>query len=361
MHKQNLRRWQTGAALRARAAEGCFLAVLTISALSCGGSGDGMTEPVPVKPPANIVVSVSPASFTLQAGETQRFSAAVSGGNSSAVTWSTSDASVLTIDASGLATARAAGPVRVIAAYAADPSKQGSAQGVVNAPPLVSGFRFQPGMVVLRPGASGTVGVTALDAGGSVVPGASLQYRASNPAIANINGSSISALALGSTFVEVRSAAYADSFAVAVVDEAGFAAFLSGADGAPITRAPRNAVLNVTLQLRRPDGGAGSLGSLQGALSWDANRLRYRTAQPGSSGFTWIVNEDQSTNGELRFSAFHASGVSDHVTLATLSFDVLGNAGPVPFALTVSSAGDAGGKAITDRIKIIPSALIIRP
>ena len=86
--------------------------------LSCG---DGAVEPTP--PPALVAttVTVSPASATLTAlGETARFTAEVRDQNGqamagAAVAWASSDASIATVDASGVATAAANGSATITA------------------------------------------------------------------------------------------------------------------------------------------------------------------------------------------------------------------------------------------------------
>lgn len=80
---------------------------------------------------AAVKVSVSPASATVQSGQTQQFTAAVSGGANSAVAWTATGGS---ISASGLFTAGSrAGSYTVTATSTADSSAQGTAAVTVRA------------------------------------------------------------------------------------------------------------------------------------------------------------------------------------------------------------------------------------
>lgn len=98
---------------------GRTVALLAMLDLSCG---DGAVDPDPAPDPAvPTTVTVSPASATLTAvGETVRFAAEVRDQNGqvmsgTAVAWTTSDASVAVVDASGLVTAVAEGTATITA------------------------------------------------------------------------------------------------------------------------------------------------------------------------------------------------------------------------------------------------------
>ena len=91
----------------------------TVWAFACG---DGPTEPPGVAdPPRPAAVTVSPATATLEAlGATTRLSAQVRDQNGQvmtgmSVTWATGDASVATVDATGLVTAVGSGMATVTA------------------------------------------------------------------------------------------------------------------------------------------------------------------------------------------------------------------------------------------------------
>ena len=100
----------------------------TIPAMAVGGivmlvlsCGDGTVEPAPPPAPVATTLTVSPGSAALSAlGETTRFTAEVRDQNGqvmagAAVAWASSDASVATVDASGLVTAAANGSATMTA------------------------------------------------------------------------------------------------------------------------------------------------------------------------------------------------------------------------------------------------------
>ena len=97
---------------------------------ACGGGGTDV-----VTPPAISAVTVTPAGTTLAVGATQQLKADVmgSGAYSTAVTWKSSDAAVLTVNADGLVTAKAAGTATVTATSSTDATKTGSVTITVKA------------------------------------------------------------------------------------------------------------------------------------------------------------------------------------------------------------------------------------
>ena len=127
--------------LRARfAIPGMVVAGIVMLVLSCG---DGAVEPPPPPPaPVATTMTVNPASATLTAlDETTRFTAEVRDQNGqvmagTAVAWASSDASVASVDASGLVTAVANGGATITAtAGSASGSARGTARITVDAPP----------------------------------------------------------------------------------------------------------------------------------------------------------------------------------------------------------------------------------
>ena len=130
-----------------------LVAVLLAGMAWASGCGDGATEPAPPPPdpPRATTVTVTPATAELTAlGETVRFSAEVRDQNGRvlagvSVAWSSADASVATIDASGLATAVGNGTATITAATG---SIQGTARVTVDAPHQAPPYR---GTVFLDP------------------------------------------------------------------------------------------------------------------------------------------------------------------------------------------------------------------
>lgn len=98
-----------------------------ITATAADGSGKAASCTVTVAQPVT-AVSVTPGSSTLEIGKTVQLSASVSPSNASnkALTWTTSNASVATVDQNGTVTAKGEGSV-VITATAADGSGKSAA------------------------------------------------------------------------------------------------------------------------------------------------------------------------------------------------------------------------------------------
>lgn len=124
---------------RSRAILQLLLIPLATALAACAGT------PGTVPPP--ISVQVAPVTASVQTGQTQQFTATVSGTTNTAVTWqvssaSASAASIGTISASGLYTAPSSvptgGTVTVMATSQADTTKSGTATVTVTAPPAIS-------------------------------------------------------------------------------------------------------------------------------------------------------------------------------------------------------------------------------
>ncbi len=127
-----------------------LVAVLLAWTVACGDGATGPAPP-PTDPPRATTVTVTPSTAELTAlGETVRFSAEVRDQNGRvlagvSVAWSSADASVATIDASGLAAAVGNGTATITAATG---SVQGTARLTVDAPHRAPPYR---GTVFLDP------------------------------------------------------------------------------------------------------------------------------------------------------------------------------------------------------------------
>ena len=110
----------------------CILAIFILLILpltGCTWPGTPATTPV-------VTVALSPYSVSVQAGQTQQFTATVTGTTNNVVTWSATGG---TITSAGLYTAsRTAGSYTVTATSAADNTKSASAAVTVSAAPVVS-------------------------------------------------------------------------------------------------------------------------------------------------------------------------------------------------------------------------------
>ena len=126
---------------RAATNRNVWVGLVTVGALlvsaSCGtGDGDGTTSPPVGQPglPSVATVEVEPATLWLGPGQTQQFAATLRDGNNNevtrrTVTWTTSNAAVATVSATGLVSGSAAGGPGTI--NAASEGKSGNGQVTV--------------------------------------------------------------------------------------------------------------------------------------------------------------------------------------------------------------------------------------
>ncbi len=102
------------------------------------GCKDTTTLEIPPTPPPPIVVTVTPQQLTLSIGESAVLAASVTGGEATdakTVTWSTSNASVVSVDGTGKVTAVAEGNATVTATSTADTNSKSAAAVTVTAGP----------------------------------------------------------------------------------------------------------------------------------------------------------------------------------------------------------------------------------
>ena len=167
------------------------LAGIALLVLSCG---DGTVEP-PLPPPAPVAttVAVNPASATLTSfGETTRLTAEVrdQNGNTMAgatVNWTSSDASVASVDASGLVTAAANGSATITA-------MSGSASGTaaVTVAQAVSAVAVSPTAdTLVALGDTLRLVAEAMDAYGHNVAGAEFSWSSSDRLVARVDDSGL--------------------------------------------------------------------------------------------------------------------------------------------------------------------------
>lgn len=122
-----------------------LLILLTFGLAACGGTTPDGSSTV-------TAITVNPDSLALQAGQNQAVTASVvgTGDFSRAVTWSSNDASIATVNGTGVVTGVAAGSTNVIARSASSPSIQATVQVTVTA---AQAECQQPGQVVEIPDA----------------------------------------------------------------------------------------------------------------------------------------------------------------------------------------------------------------
>ncbi|WP_419937582.1 Ig-like domain-containing protein [Candidatus Palauibacter sp.] len=198
-------------------------AVGLCAALWTYACGDGTTDPPPPDPLRATTVTVTPATAELTSlGETVRFTAQVLNQNGQAmagapVAWSSSDASVATVDASGLATTAGNGTATITAT-------SGSASGTaaVTVAQTVSTVAVSPAADTLV-ALGDTVRLTAeaSDANGHAVAGAEFTWASGDTAVATVDASGlVTSAGAGQAEVTATASGVAGGAAITVVDPA---------------------------------------------------------------------------------------------------------------------------------------------
>ena len=170
--------------------------VLTLLAIAgwAVACGDGAMEPSPplLEPPRATTVAVTPATAELTAlGATVRFSAEVRDQNGqvmagAAVTWSSGDGSVATVDASGLATAVGNGTAPITAAAG---SVTGTAVAVVMQ--SAGSITVSPAADTIVIGDTLRLAAEAFDVNGQRVEGAEFAWTSSDESVATVDASGL--------------------------------------------------------------------------------------------------------------------------------------------------------------------------
>ena len=161
------------------------LAAVTLLVLSCG---DGAVEPTPPPAPVATTVTVTPAAAELSAlGATTRLSAQVRDQNGrvmagASVAWSSSSASVATVDASGVVTAAANGAATITATSGA-----ASGSAAVTVAQAVSAVAITPAADTLVVADTVRLSAAASDENGNRVAAAEFVWASSDAGVVRVD------------------------------------------------------------------------------------------------------------------------------------------------------------------------------
>ncbi|WP_373065317.1 beta strand repeat-containing protein [Gemmatimonas sp.] len=175
----------------------------SIVVLSVADSSKRATSLVTVG--SSVMVSVSPSAATVGVGATRTIVASVTSQNGSitAVTWRTSNASVVTVSAAGIVTGVSVGTADVIAVSLADSTRRATA--IITVAAAVRSVNVTPGSSSLLPGQSVQL-VPSVVADAPLTTAVS--YRSSNSAVATVSAAGlVTAMATGNTSIVVLSVA----------------------------------------------------------------------------------------------------------------------------------------------------------
>jgi hypothetical protein len=182
-----------------------FAIVLSFALAACGGGGGGGGSQNPPPLQSQTISFAQAGPLTLQIGATVT-NAASGGGGTGAITYQSSNASVLTVNAtSGLATGVSAGSATVTATKAADTSfSQAVATYTVNVTLVPQALTFeQDGPITVLIGT--TLTNTASGGGGS----GAITYESSDPSVATVGATSgtVASVAKGTVTITATKAA----------------------------------------------------------------------------------------------------------------------------------------------------------
>ena len=215
----------SNAAVASVAASGLVTALAvgsaTITATSEGQSGVSVVTVVPLPPVVVASIAVIPGAPTMQLGGTQQLAATTrdASGNvlvGRSVTWTSANATVASVSASGLVTALAIGNATITAT---SEGQSGSSAVTVVAVPqaAVASVAVTPGAASILPGGSQQFLATLRDAGGTVLDGRAVSWMSSDPAVASISATGlVTAQAVGTATITATSEGRAGTASVTV-------------------------------------------------------------------------------------------------------------------------------------------------
>ena len=199
----------------------------TITATVDGISGTA-TLTVTESPPAVARVTVSPSSVSIEEGGTHQFSATAFTSDNTMISgktfvWTSSSASVATINASGLATGVDAGSTTITATV--DGVSGTATLTVTEPPPVVARVTVSPSSVSIEEGGTHQFSATAFTSDNTMISGKTFAWSSSSPTVATINASGLATgVDAGSTTI------------TATVDGISGTASLTVTDAAPRSR-----------------------------------------------------------------------------------------------------------------------------
>jgi uncharacterized protein YjdB len=168
---------------------GVAAGTVTITATSEGKSG---TASVTVAGAPVATVTVTPATASVQAGQTVQLTATLKDANGNiltgrVVTWSSSNNTAASVNSSGLVTGSSAGSATITAT---SEGKSGTSAITVTAVPVAS-VTVTPATASVPGGGTVQLTATPKDATGNPLTGRTITWQSSNSAIASVNGSGL--------------------------------------------------------------------------------------------------------------------------------------------------------------------------
>src|SRR5665213_1864566 len=185
-------------------------------ALSCGGGGGDTTAPPP--PVAVATVELTPATNSLQVGQTVQLTPALKDASGNVltgrhVTWGSSATGTVSVTSSGLATAVDSGSATI---FATSEGKSGTATITVRLVP-VNALTLTPPSSTLLVAQTVQLSAATTDSGGHTLTGRAIAWSSSVPAVATVStGGLVTAVAVGTTNVIASIETKADTALITV-------------------------------------------------------------------------------------------------------------------------------------------------
>ena len=196
--------------------------VAVLAMLSCGEDVSAPSPPPPPPPPRPATLSINPATLTFRAlGDTARLAAEVRDHDGqtvsgASVTWASGDASIVTVDATGLATAVGNGTASATAS-----AEGASGSATITVEQVVSSLDLSPSPLLLAVGDVLRLAAEAADANGHPVAEPELTWRTSDESIATVDATGlVSGTGVGMTTITAMAAEASADAGVEVLDGA---------------------------------------------------------------------------------------------------------------------------------------------
>ena len=218
-------------------------------------------------------------------------------------------------------------------------------------------FTLSPDFQVLAPGQSKAFTAKAPD--GTTTGAPPVTTSSSTPSVATVSGLTANAVATGVTDITATLNAASDQSRIAVVATDGFAFIVTRAADSAFMNVNAGATFALDVRLIRPTGGTGDIGSIQGAIGWDATKFQYVSFDPPASGWSLVPNESSVGSGSLGFGAFSITGTTGSFVLARITLKVIGGTSTTAVTPAVTAAGSSLGNNILSKIIPVPSSLRI--
>lgn len=173
----------------------------------------------------NIRVTVTPPADTMVVGDSAALTATISGSSNTAAvaSWSSSDTTVVTISAKGVAHGRAAGKATIVASYRTASATASVVVGAAAAVPVAK-VTVALNAPSIAAGQSTQATATAYDANGNALSGRSVAWATGSTAVATVSASGlVSAVGAGSTAVTATVGGVSGSASLTVTAPSTFA------------------------------------------------------------------------------------------------------------------------------------------